>query len=143
MDQEGYPEVDHSFKQISFQLHPRFKNRRTYQIPTRTQPPKNAHSFQVIFKINLFVYLDGQQLQTKFKYDFSLEERLQEIFLRRQKQEEADEVVIDEGDDQAMSPGEMKTPPPIPPRASKTADQNDSGKSASLKRRKYFRSLIE
>lgn len=110
MDQEGYPEVDRSIKQISFQLHPRFKNRRSYQIPSRTQLSNNAQSFQ---------------------YDFSLEERLQEIFMRRQKHEEADEVVIDEGDDQAISSGEIKTPPPIPPRTTKTIDQNDSGVSSS------------
>ena len=72
-----------------------------------------------------------------------MEERLQEIFLRCKKQEDADEVVIDEGDDQTMTSGEMKTPPPIPPRTSKTIDQNDSGKKAPLKRCKYFRSLIE
>lgn len=110
MDQEGYPEVDRSIKQISFQLHPRFKNRRSYQIPPRTQLLNNAQSFQ---------------------YDFSLEERLQEIFMRRQKHEEADEVVIDEGDDQAMSSGEIKTPPPIPPRTTKTIDQNDSVSSSN------------
>lgn len=110
MDQEGYPEVDRSIKQISFQLHPRFKNRRSYQIPSRTQLSNNAQSFQ---------------------YDFSLEERLQEIFMRRQKHEEADEVVIDEGDDQAISSGEIKTPPPIPPRTTKTIDQNDSVSSSN------------
>ena len=49
--------------------------------------------------------------------------------MRRQKHEEADEVVIDEGDDQAISSGEIKTPPPIPPRTTKTIDQNDSGKN--------------
>ncbi|CAG5097898.1 Oidioi.mRNA.OKI2018_I69.XSR.g15281.t1.cds [Oikopleura dioica] len=109
MDPDEYPEVDRSVKQISFQLHPRFKNQRTYQIPARREP-KNSHSFQ---------------------YDFSLEERLQEIFLKRQKNEETDEeVVIDEGDDQTISAAQ-KTPPPIPPRSSKTTDQNDSGVSSS------------
>lgn len=120
MDQRGYPEIDRSMKHISFQLHPRFKPQRSYDV-TRAS------------------FTDPRS----FQYDFSLEERLQEIFLKKREDEGKAavsedgmdggcyrEVVIDEGDDQTM----IKSPPPIPPRQSvdkRLPEPNDSGVSSS------------